>query len=824
VTPPPTPQDVPQRLSGIALRITGIVFWGLVAMGLGLAIVLLNDLKGDTIRHYDILSDDISYELRRALQQEGGTDTAAIAARLHELRKNHNVGSLVLNIDGHAITEGKAAVNSYSVQRTVRYRAPDGTQKNANFILHYPSLDKIMSDRRKRMLVTMGGGFLLFGFVLQWVLQRVLTAPILRMVESAQQISAGDNERRFNETAAGEFGYLAQFMNKSLDYLTAQRNELSEALTRIRESESELFQEKERAVVTLHSIGDAVITTNADGLIEYLNPVAEKLTGWDMEALQGHPIQDALQVIDERSGEPMENPVARCLREQSVIEAGQHSCLRRRDGRQLAIADSAAPIRDRAGRVIGAILVFQDVTPTRRLANQLSYQATHDALTGLYNRREFEDQIKSALDSARSENAQHVLCYLDLDQFKIVNDTCGHVAGDELLRQLAGLLQKSVRDSDVIARLGGDEIGILIKYCELDMARRIADEIRIRVKNFRYCWEDRTFEIGACIGVVAVTPDSRSVAELLSAADMACYAAKDLGRNRVHVYQPDDRELEQRRGEMQWVSRITQAMDEDRFCLYYQPVIALDGTSPPLYEMLVRLRAKDGTLVPPMAFIPAAERYGIMSALDRWVVRRALDYVGKATRMRAGCTCAINLSGQSLSDETFLQFVVDEIEHSGASPERLCFEVTETTAVANLGRATEFISTLRARGCRFALDDFGSGLSSFAYLKNLEVDFLKMDGGFVQDMLNDPLDRAMVEAVNQIGHVMGVRTIAEFVENQDVLNALRALGVDYAQGFHIAQPKPMDEWCEFNADTSLVPKSVPDFADDSVPARHSQGA
>ncbi|MEJ2344004.1 MAG: EAL domain-containing protein [Gammaproteobacteria bacterium] len=783
-----------RHLSGIATKITGIVFWGLVVTGLGLAVVLLGDLQRQTVAQYHTLTDEFAGDLRRTLEQDPGLDPQPIARRLRNLRTNHKLSAMELRLPHANVVAGVPSPDDYAVVRTIHLGS--GAGGTVGLRVYYPNLDNVMAQQRKRLLITMGAAFLLFGFVLQWVLQRVLTKPIMGLVATAQEISDGDNSRRFDELAADELGFLAKFINKSLDYLTAQRNELSEAVQRIRQSEAELFQEKERAVVTLHSIGDAVITTDAGGFIEYLNPVAERLAGLDLSTVRGSHIERALQIVDENTGRPMENPVVRCLRSQTVIERGQHTALRRPDGRQVAIADSAAPIHDRKGRLIGAIMVFQDVTPTRKLARQLTFQATHDSLTGLFNRHAFENQVKTALESARRERSEHVLCYLDLDQFKIVNDTCGHVAGDELLRHLAGLLRKTVRDTDVIARLGGDEIGILFRYCALDEARSIADGIRAAIKAFRFAWQDHTFEIGACIGVVPVTNDSRSVADLLSAADMACYAAKDLGRNRVHVYQPDDRELERRRGEMRWASRITEAIDENRLSLYYQPVVALDGNSPPLYELMVRLREQDGRLVPPMAFIPAAERYGLMSAIDRWVVAQAFGYVSRAAGC-GGCACTINLSGQSLGDETFLSFVVGELERTGCAGERICFEITETAAVANLAGAAEFIATLRARGCRFALDDFGSGLSSFAYLKNLKVDFLKMDGGFVRDMLNDPVDRAMVEAVNHIGHVMGIRTIAEFVEDQQVLDALRELGVDYGQGFHIAEPRPMDQWQEF---------------------------
>lgn len=794
-------QQSAKQTSGMAVKITGIVFWGLAAIGLALATLMLHDLELETRHHYTMVTNELGAEIHEHLARHHIVDPHAAITTLRTLLAEHDVRAIELRVGTTRLLVGTKPQNPYELTRRIDLDGTGARPASIAYVhAYYDNLDQTMLARRKRLLVTMGVAFLLFGFTLQWILKFILTRPILRMVETAQAISDGDNTPRFDESRTDELGYLATFINKSLDYLTAQRNELADAVERVRQSETELFEEKERAVVTLHSIGDAVITTNADGTVDYLNPVAERLAGLSLDSVQGRPIGKVLQVIDEVSGEPLENPVERCLAGREEPDTPRNCALLRPDGRRIAIADSAAPIRDRKGHLIGAILVFQDVTPTRKLARQLSHQATHDVLTGLFNRLEFERQLTTALESARTEQAKHALCYLDLDQFKIVNDTCGHVAGDELLRQLAVLLQKTVRSSDVVARLGGDEIGILLKYCELEVARNVAENIRSTIKAFRFAWEDRTFEIGACVGLVAVVPDSRSVTELLSAADMACYAAKEHGRNRVHVFQAEDRELERRRGEMQWVSRITDAIDNDRFCLYYQPIVPLDGPDQPLYEVLIRMRDEDGTVIPPMAFIPAAERYGLMTAIDRWVVARTFDYASGLQVGRSPFNCTINLSGQSMGDDTFLEYVLNELQRSGAPPEQICFEITETAAVANLARATEFITTLRERGCRFALDDFGSGLSSFGYLKNLTVDFLKMDGCFVRDMISDPVNEAMVKAINQIGHVMGIRTIAEFVESPAILDALRRIGVDYAQGFHVSEPRSMDEWMEFAAE------------------------
>ncbi len=427
---------------------------------------------------------------------------------------------------------------------------------------------------------------------------------------------------------------------------------------------------------------------------------------------------------------------------------------------------------------------------------RLSYQASHDNLTGLPNRREFELRVERALASAREHHQLHTLCYLDLDQFKVVNDTCGHVAGDELLRQLAVLLQNQLRERDTLARLGGDEFGVLLENCPPDQAQPIAEVLRQTVKDFRFVWRDKTFVIGVSIGLVPITAESESLDALLRSADAACYAAKDRGRNRVHVYQVGDVELQRRRGEMQWVTQITQAMEENRLRLYVQPITPLQPTADGEihYEMLLRLIDEEAQVVLPMAFIPAAERYNLMPSLDRWVISAAFSAYGQIFPEGPGDRkrlCTVNLSGHSLCDENFLAFVERQFAINRVPYEGICFEITETAAITNLTEAMEFIKTLKGRGCKFSLDDFGSGLSSFTYLKNLPVDYIKIDGTFVRDMENEPMDRAMVESINHIGHVMGLKTIAEFVESPRVLAHLREIGVDYVQGDIIKPPLPL---------------------------------
>ena len=556
--------------------------------------------------------------------------------------------------------------------------------------------------------------------------------------------------------------------------------------------EAKLLAEEERLRVTLSSIGDGVITTDTLGNVNYLNPVAEDMTGWQTAQAIGLPLATVFRIVNENTGETAPNPVEQVLLNEKTAGLAQNTTLLHRDGSRFPIEDSASPIRDPQGRIVGVVLVFHDVSQARKMAAEMTHQATHDALTGLINRREFERRLDLALVSAQLEHKQHSLLYLDLDQFKVVNDTCGHVAGDELLRQLTALLQDKLRKSDTFARLGGDEFGVLLVSCGTEPALRIAESLRQTVGDFHFVWLDKVFPVGASIGLVTFSDGGVTLSDVMRMADAACYVAKEKGRNRIQVYTAEDEELARRSGEMGWIGRIQKALDENRFVLYSQKILALGGDPEggDHYELLLRMRDEAGELVPPMAFIPAAERYGLMPQLDRWVIKSAFANYAAGNPGGKSSTCAINLSAKSICDEGFCEFVLDQFRHWQVPPTGICFEITETAAIANLSQATKLIRDLKAVGCRFALDDFGSGMSSFAYLKHLGVDYLKIDGGFVKDMLEDPIDHAMVTSIYTIGHVMGIRTIAEFVENDAILAALRDMGVDFAQGYGVEKPRP----------------------------------
>jgi diguanylate cyclase (GGDEF)-like protein/PAS domain S-box-containing protein len=635
-----------------------------------------------------------------------------------------------------------------------------------------------------------------------------LTRRLGQLVTATDRFANGDFQVRANLHGSDEvaklgtaFDHMAAQVSEThrdLEFRVQDRtailaktvSELQNEIAVRNKMERALFNEKERIQVTLASIGDAVITTDISGRIDYLNPVAERLVGKDQNSVIGHTFPEIFRLYDENTHQPTDDPARQCLIEKKHVELGNNVILFDEHDQERSLDISAAPIHDRDGTVIGVVLICRDVTEIHRITRQLSYQASHDSMTGLINRREFERRLQRVLSTAKM-NESHALLYLDLDQFKIVNDTCGHVAGDELLRQVSSILTREVRKRDTLARLGGDEFGVLLEQCQRDQAVNIAHQMRLAIQDYCFLWEDRSFRVGVSIGLVPIKPGIDTLASVFRTADSACYAAKELGRNRVHIYQTGDIELVQRHGEMQWIPRIQEALAENNFSLFFQPIIPMDSKDGMHYEVLLRMINRNGDLMLPSVFIPVAERYNQMQAIDRWVVQHAFEALSNPDIVPETVGLAINLSGQSLSDPRFLDFVERQIVSNTIQLDRICFEITETAAIANLIHAQRFFSALKPRGCRFALDDFGSGLSSFAYLKTLPVDFLKIDGGFVKDMATDPIDYAMVEAIHRIGHVMGIETIAEFVETKAIFELLKIIGVNYAQGNGLAIPKPL---------------------------------
>jgi diguanylate cyclase (GGDEF)-like protein/PAS domain S-box-containing protein len=620
-------------------------------------------------------------------------------------------------------------------------------------------------------------GVSVIAFFLSTPLLKLISAPINKLVNTVKQISdTQDFSLRAVKVNNDELGVLVDAFNALIVTVNNQNKALRRA--------------KNRYLALYDNNPTMIFNLNEFGVILSINRTGAKHLGTPVKELIGSSVFDTLHIED-----------------LSKLNELLHDCLfgpmqaHKQDFRQICHNGQIIWVRATGKRITNDdgqnsfLLVCEDITEARLLSEKIAYQATHDSLTGLANRSQFDNYIKLAVASAHTDSVQHALCYLDLDQFKVVNDTCGHLAGDELLRQLGDVLKKNIRRHDFVARLGGDEFGILMHDCSLSEAFAACEKLRDIVRDFHFAWENRSFTVGVSIGISEITMTSSTAVDLLKEADAACYAAKDRGRNRVHVFRPDDEELAMRQGEMQWVERIQQGLAQDRFCLYGQPIVAIGHQEEGLhFETLVRYRDDNGRIIPPGAFLPAAERYGLATALDRWVIRNLFEWMAKKERfLKKLAVCSVNLSGVSLSDENMLAFIYDQFEIWRIPAHKICFEVTETAAIANLSYATNFINQLRNKGCSFSLDDFGSGLSSFAYLKNLPVDYIKIDGLFVKDILDDKVDLAMVKSINEVGHVMDKKTIAEFVENEQIFNLLKVLGVDYAQGYGIGKPVPLDD-------------------------------
>lgn len=606
-------------------------------------------------------------------------------------------------------------------------------------------------------------------------------------------------------TATQEVRYLEIQISEGADGSASEHSGMVRDITEQRLLQEQLNRERDLARTTLASINDGVITTDASGCVTFINAEARRLTGWQLDEAQGKPIHHIYRLADEESGTHLANPARLVLNHGKSLQSDTHCLLLNRDEGRTPIQNSAAPIRSQEGLTLGVVVVFQDVSLTRDLSAQLTYQASHDALTGLMNRRAFETTLATLLDA--NDGCDHVLCYIDLDQFKIVNDTCGHLAGDELLRQVAHKMKSHVRGSDTVARLGGDEFAILLPNCPLSNASRITEALRKEIESYRFAWQSHTFSIGTSIGIVPIVSGApMSLNQALQAADIACYAAKESGRNRVHCYESSDSTLMERHGELQWVQRLQRGLDADAFRLFAQPIVAVSANTPAYHEILLRLE-ENGQIISPGSFLPAAERYHLMPKIDRWVVKNTLawlsDYYRQAAPDALSCW-GINLSGASLSDPAFCEDLIKQVTKADLPSGSLCFEVTESAAIAQLSRVSELIIQLKALGCYFALDDFGTGLSSFSYLKQLPVDFLKIDGHFIRHIHQDPIDRAMVEAIHSVGKTLNIATIAEFVETQATLDVLVELNIDYAQGYLWGKPQPLTALAQ--ADIKMMPR------------------
>ncbi|MBC8027573.1 MAG: EAL domain-containing protein [Steroidobacteraceae bacterium] len=546
-------------------------------------------------------------------------------------------------------------------------------------------------------------------------------------------------------------------------------------------------------VFAMHSLGEAIVTTDLEGHLEYLNPAAEKLLGVGRAQAMGRLLEEIVGLVDSNDRKLLADPVREAIGGGSGTP---HSLSKRAvllgksSGEERAIELSASPLLV-DDQLVGAVVLLHDVTELRGLHRQMSYQATHDALTGLVNRRDFERRLEEAAESARRGEAAHMLCYLDLDRFKIVNDTSGHLAGDSMLREVAKLLREAVRDSDTVARLGGDEFGMLLVGCPLDKARQIADDVCRSIAQYRFGWHDRVFNVGVSIGLVEIGREAGTVEQLLAAADSACYVAKKEGAGRVSVYSARDEALARSTGEIEWLQRLQSALKEERFTLYYQPIVSAMGndTDGPSMEVLLRMIDENGEEIPPSEFVHAAERYRLMASVDRWVVHNTLGALSRnAFQLARDRSLAINISGQTLGDPLFLEFVVECLDQTGVAPEQVCFEISESAVIGNIEHARRFVDVLHGMGCKFTIDDFGSGVGSFSNLKNLPLDYLKLDGSVMRNLALDSVNQTMVTAMIKLARTLNFKIIAEQVEDSAALDAARKMGVDYVQGFVIARP------------------------------------
>ncbi|MEA1890750.1 MAG: EAL domain-containing protein [Pseudomonadota bacterium] len=791
--------------TNLPVKITGIVFWGLVLLGLVASAAFISFLESQLTAERELKLDLTHDSVKYIFSTPQPASPLNYSSALETLRQRFGFSAMEVRLNNEVIQAGEYQADLDVSETTfpVYTSSKDGInfQQQARVKIYLSPLKDEITRYRKNILVIMAAIFLGFGLILQAILKHVLSRPIINMVQTADSIVRGNSSIRFDEKREDEFGFLGSFINRVLDHLTTKQEELENSLSGQQIAEQFLSREKERVEITLYSISDAVITTTRSGHIDFINRAAEELSGLNATSLHGREISAALKLHFDDGKTPMQLPVNAAVHTNTDIK---HVPLRgtcvviRNNGNKLNVRYNVAPILDRKGVVMGSVIVLHDITDTLALTEKLSHQATHDSLTGLFNRAEFDHRIHLLLKQLQNSkiHTKHALLYMDLDQFKIVNDSCGHMAGDQLLRHISERLQQRLSDSGTLARLGGDEFGVLIENCNRISAHKVADELRKEVENFRFQWQEKTFSLGISIGVVMIDKNSESPDLLLSMADRACYAAKDTGRNKICMYQPNDIEMVRRKRDTQWVSRLRKALETNSLLLSQQAIVAVGSKQKhgSMFEILVGLENNEGERIPAGAFLAAAERFGLMPQMDRWIINNIFLWLSRnPEQLHQLDRCMINLSGQTLNDETIASYIMKCMEKSSIPAEKICFEITETSAISNLAKTSRLIRNLKTEGCHFALDDFGSGMSSYAYLKHLPVDYIKIDGIFVRDLAEDPIDLALVHSINEIAHILDKKTIAEYVENDDILKKLQEIGVDYAQGFGIAYPEAIKE-------------------------------
>lgn len=644
----------------------------------------------------------------------------------------------------------------------------------------------------------------LFTIIIALIILRRGLSP-LNNLRRAADIATHDKFTSVNEEGYSEISAPIHAFNLMVEKTQSLIDDLKHEVIKHQNTEEKFKQEKEKAEqharyskkqsnflhMTLQSIVDGVITTDVDGYIQTINPMAEQLTGWNEDEAQGQLLTQVIHAIKEDTRKRIDDLTENIEHSSVLDEPISAIFIQHHNNIETPVKYIAAPMRDHDDEIAGIVIIIHDESVQRSLNRQLTFQATHDALTGLINRYEFERRLKIVLSSRAEDQSINTLCYIDLDQFKLVNDTCGHAAGDELLKQITLLLENSLQGVGTLARLGGDEFGLLLKNHDITKTKKIVGTLLNVIQQFHFTWKDNTFTIGASIGIATIPQTTISCEQMLSNADSACYLAKESGRNRIKIFTEEDDKLLTQQREMHWISRINHALEEDRFQLYFQEIMPLKGHTKSFIlhgEILLRMIDKEGDIVPPNNFLPAAERYNMITLIDRWVINKSIEWLATC---KDKVLISVNISGISLSNKDFLNFIVSKIKQHKINPELLCFEITETAAISNLSIAIHFMNVLKKLGCSFALDDFGCGLSSFSYLTSLPVDYLKIDGTFVMDIDKDPMHYAMVKSINEVGQVMGIKTIAEFAASDEIIRTLREVGVDNAQGYAVARPIPL---------------------------------
>lgn len=719
-------------------------------------------------------------------------NTEAVRTQLNSLLQTKVVGyAELVETDGSRYQAGELPSDQRSVVSMtfpVEYLHPL-TNKSVRLgqltlVNTLDGLESEITDQLKRILLLLVTGMGAAALAFIWLYHRLIARHLRYIADYTRHFNY---ERLSAPLVLARPPGTADELQTLTDAFNAMRRNLLQGLNERDTAQHELLREKELAEATLSSVADAIVTTTADGKVKLLNPAAETLTGWPFAEASGRPITDIVMTVDEASGTRLSRLLAEAL-EGGHAATREVATLVNRLGQRYRVEMAIAAVPDEHG--IGLVVALHDISEAEALTERLAYQATHDELTGLTNRRGFMGSLVQASETVRESGRPCVLMQLDLDQFKLVNDTCGHLAGDELLRQLARQLLEIVPIGVQVGRLGGDEFGFLMHDATTEQAQQLADRILQALEQYRFVWQDRPFTVTGSMGLVIMDTEARNLQEVISRADVACFAAKEAGRNRLSWYRGGEVNLEQRHNELQLLATLRQAAELNWFQLYFQPIVSSVDADELHYEVLLRLVGENSKVISPGAFIPAAERYDLMATIDRWVVSHAISFLAAQERSgRPMPMLSVNLSGKSLNRQT-LAFVLERLDESSVPPENLCFEITETSAIANIKESTLFIEALRTRGCRFALDDFGSGFSSFTYLKTLPVDYLKIDGSLVRDIVEDHVSLQMVIAVNHIAHAMGRQTIAEYVESAAIADKLREIGVDYLQGYHIGIPSP----------------------------------